>query len=156
MDPYHLVQEYLGGPDVLEQALVGIPESRLDELPVEGTWSVRQVVCHLTDSEIVYAERIKRVMAEDNPTLFDWSPDLSAGTEFCRGRIPGTELALIRSLRQHIHGLLGNVDVEAWQRTAVHSTDGPMTLETLLERITEHIPHHVRFIEQKKAAMGIV
>jgi hypothetical protein len=29
-----------------------------------------------------------------------------------------------------------------------------MTLETLLRRITEHLPHHVRFIEDKKGALA--
>jgi len=43
--------------------------------------------------------------------------------------------------------------VEVWQRTAVHSHDGPMTLETLLKRIMQHIPHHIRTIEQTIAAM---
>jgi hypothetical protein len=28
-----------------------------------------------------------------------------------------------------------------------------MTLRTLLEAITNHIPHHVRFIEEKKQAL---
>jgi hypothetical protein len=31
-----------------------------------------------------------------------------------------------------------------------------LTLETLLTRITDHIPHHVKFIDQKRAAMPAV
>ena len=37
-----------------------------------------------------------------------------------------------------------------------HSEDGPITLRTLLERITNHIPHHVQFIEEKRRAMEAV
>jgi hypothetical protein len=29
-----------------------------------------------------------------------------------------------------------------------------MTLQTLLERITNHIPHHAQFIEEKRQAMA--
>ena len=29
-----------------------------------------------------------------------------------------------------------------------------MTLETLLQSINNHIPHHVRFIEEKRAALA--
>jgi hypothetical protein len=36
----------------------------------------------------------------------------------------------------------------------VHSADGPVTLLTLLDRITRHIPHHIRTIEEKRAALG--
>jgi hypothetical protein len=31
----------------------------------------------------------------------------------------------------------------------VHSEAGPLTLETLLERVTAHIPHHLSFIDEK-------
>ena len=30
-----------------------------------------------------------------------------------------------------------------------------MTLETIVKRVTNHIPHHVRFIEEKRKALGI-
>lgn len=155
MEPHELVENYRRGPEMLQQSLEGLSDEQLDATPVPGTWSVRQVVCHLTDAEIVYADRIKRVLVEDNPTVFDWSPDLADGAEFCAGRRQAPALELIRSLREHVYEILADIDVEAWQRTAVHSTDGPITLESLLERITGHIPHHVEFIRQKRAAMGM-
>jgi hypothetical protein len=37
----------------------------------------------------------------------------------------------------------------------MHSTDGPRTLRRLLEQITNHIPHHIRTIEEKRRALGI-
>jgi hypothetical protein len=56
---------------------------------------------------------------------------------------------VIDAVRRQTAQLLRCLDIEAFQRTGVHTEDGPLTLETLLERIVEHIPHHVRFIEQK-------
>ncbi len=156
MDPLELLDEYLTGPAVLRDAVTSLSPEQLDDVPVPGKWSVRQVVCHLADAELIYAERIKRVLAEDNPTIAEWSPDLSVLPEFCQQRDPQNEMELIECIRRHIHGLLHTLDIEVWQRTAVHTTDGPMTLETLLERITAHIPHHVEFIEQKKAALELL
>ena len=48
----------------------------LCRLPESG--SIRQVVCHVTDFEIVSADRVKRVLAEDNPTMFGGDPDAFA------------------------------------------------------------------------------
>ena len=31
---------------------------------------------------------------------------------------------------------------------------GPITLEKLLTNITNHIPHHVKFIDEKRAALA--
>lgn len=42
---------------------------------------------------------------------------------------------------------------KSFERTGIHSVEGPMTLGSLLERITNHIPHHAQFIEEKKRAM---
>lgn len=156
MDPQQLLSDYSLGPGVLRQTLQGIPEHQLDTSPIVDAWSVRQVVCHLADAEIVYADRMKRALVEDNPTVFEWSPDDSVRDDFCRHRQIGDELAVIASTRRHITSILVHQDVESWQRTAVHSKDGPLTLETLLERITHHIPHHVKFIEQKRVAMQSV
>lgn len=45
------------------------------------------------------------------------------------------------------------LEPEAFDRTVNHSEDGPISLRTLLERITNHIPHHVQFIAEKRQAM---
>jgi hypothetical protein len=36
----------------------------------------------------------------------------------------------------------------------LHPRDGALTLEDLLERVAAHIPHHVRFIEEKRRALA--
>lgn len=57
------------------------------------------------------------------------------------------------AIRAHLQPILQSCDADAFQRTGVHSLDGSMTLLTLLERITAHIPHHIAFIEEKLQAM---
>jgi hypothetical protein len=39
--------------------------SQLLARPIPRKWSTLEVVCHLADFEIVYADRIKRVIAEN-------------------------------------------------------------------------------------------
>ena len=152
MDYQDLMSHYAQGSQVLVKALKGVSDAQLDEVPIPDTWSIRQVVCHVADAEIVYADRMKRVLVDDNPTVLEWSPDKSVEDAFCRHRKIDNELTVIASIRRHMISILQHQEVEIWQRTAVHSLEGPMTLETLLERIVEHVPHHCRFIEQKRAA----
>ncbi len=42
---------------------------------------------------------------------------------------------------------------ESCERIGIHSIDGQLTLKDLLLRITAHIPHHIKFIEEKRAAL---
>jgi len=50
--------------------------------------------------------------------------------------------------------ILRAFEPEDLQRKGIHSEAGPITLETLLTNITNHIPHHVKFIAEKRAALA--
>ena len=149
-----LIEDYSRGPQLVRSALEGIAETHLDQLPIEGTWSIRQVVCHLADSDIVYVDRMKRVIAEDNPTFFDADPDLLVPGLFCERRRLDVELDLIESVRAHMLPILLSCNETHFGRNGIHSTDGPMSLETLLQRVTLHVPHHLAFVEKKVAALA--
>lgn len=144
-----LIEEYSHGPGRLREAVSQTPQDGWDATPVEGKWSIRQVVCHLADAEIIYADRIKRVLAEENPTFFEADPNLHVPALYCSQRTPEAELAVTEAVRLHMLPILKSCSGEQLQRVGVHSLDGPMTVETLLTRITGHIPHHIRFIEEK-------
>jgi uncharacterized damage-inducible protein DinB len=144
-----LIEAYSGGSQQLRDALRSSAHLDLDARPIEGKWSVREVVCHLADSEIIYADRMKRVLAEDNPTFFEADPDRFGPALHCRERPVDKELAVIEAIRAHMLPILRSCDARDFQRTGVHSRNGQMTLETLLERVTGHIPHHVAFIKEK-------
>ena len=148
-----LLKQYENGPELLKTAIATVRNDQLDLIPVLGKWSIRQVVCHIADFEPVYTDRMKRVLVEDNPTMFGGDPDVFAAGLHYEKRHVQDELELISVVRRQMAVILRNTDVEDFQRTGVHSEAGPLTLETLLERITRHIPHHVTFIEAKIAAM---
>jgi hypothetical protein len=41
--------------------------------PVPGTWSIQQIVLHMMDSDLIASDRMKRVIAEDRPTLIGYN-----------------------------------------------------------------------------------
>ncbi len=149
-----LIEIYSRGAQQLRDAVRPVAESQWDATPIAGTWSIRQVVCHLADSEIVYADRMKRVLAEDAPTLFDADPDRFVPALHCAQRPLPTELDLIEAIRNHMLPILRSCDAKDFQRTGVHSSAGPLTLKNLLERVTAHLPHHIAFIEHKIRALA--
>ncbi|HBN76576.1 MAG TPA: hypothetical protein DD473_12320 [Planctomycetaceae bacterium] len=154
--PYQqLLEEYAQGADLLANAISGMTSEQLDASPIPGKWSTRQVVCHLTDFEPIYADRIKRALVEDNPTLMGGDPDVFASGLGYEVRDLNNELNIIRTTRQQLLTILENCDDAAFQRTGQHSRDGDLTIETLLKRITGHIPHHIKTIEEKKQALGV-
>ena len=52
-----------------------------------GKWSVRYILHHLSDSEIVFLDRISRVLSEPRPVL--WVMDQDGGNERMLALLPG-------------------------------------------------------------------
>jgi len=148
-----LIEQYLDGPRLLREAVSGMDAAQLAARPVPGKWSTLEVLCHLADFEIVFADRIKRVIAENEPTLFGGDPDTFAARLAYHQRQAQEELQLIELVRIQVGRILQSLRPEDFERRGIHSESGPLTLKTLVERITGHIPHHIRFIEEKRAAL---
>jgi hypothetical protein len=149
-----LIDSYLAGPQLLRAAVAGMTRQQLTARPVSGKWSTLEVLCHLADFEIVYADRMKRVIAEHEPTMFGGDPDTFAGRLAYQERDAEEELLMVELVRRQMVRILRTLKPEDFQRRGNHSESGMLTLETLLQRITGHIPHHVRFIEEKRRALG--
>ena len=153
---YHdLIDQYLAGPDLLQRAVQGMNEELLDAKPIPGKWSTRQVVCHLADFEPIYADRMKRVIAEQCPTFFGGDPDTFAAHLAYEHRSIESELTLLTAIRHHTAAILRELKAEDFQRPGNHAEAGRMTLEDLLRNIGNHVPHHIRFIDEKRQALDI-
>lgn len=153
MDQSTLIDEYLAGPKKLRDAIAGMTAEQIDAAPVPGKWSTRQIICHIADFEPVYADRMKRALVESEPTVFGGDPDTFAARLAYEQRDIEEELQMIESVRRHMARILRTLNADDFQRTVNHAASGPLTVEQLLTNITNHIPHHITFIEEKRTAM---
>ena len=149
-----IIDDYLAGPQLLRQAVAGMSREQLLARPIPGKWSTLEVICHLGDFEIVGADRIKRVIAENEPTLFGGDENLFAARLAYHERDAGEELLLMETIRKQVARILRTLKPEDFHRRGIHSEAGPLTLEAFVQRSTGHIPHHVRFIEEKRKALA--
>ena len=143
------ISRYADGPAQLRAAIGNLSCDQVRQPAAPGKWSVLEVVCHLSDFELVYADRMKRILAEERPTMFSGDPDQFAAALAYDQRDLEEELQVITAVRQQIVRLLRTLGASAFEREGIHTADGPLTLATLLKRIAAHIPHHAEFIRQK-------
>ena len=154
MDIRQRIEDYLAGPEQLRQAIAGMSAAELDAAPIPGKWSTRQVVCHIADFEPVYADRMKWVLVEENPPLPGGDPDQFAEKLAYEQRDLEEELQLISAVRNHLGRILKTLEPAQFERTGIHTRDGELSLWTLLDRITGHIPHHIKLIQEKRDALA--
>lgn len=150
-----LINEFAAGADLIRQAARGLSRQQVLARPVPGKWSVLEVVCHVADFEIVGADRIKRTIAEAEPLLADGDESLFASRLAYHSRELEEELHVIGSIRAQVTRILRTLSEGDFTRIGRHSSAGPLTLAQYVERGARHIPHHVRFIDEKRAALGV-
>jgi hypothetical protein len=63
------------------------------------------------------------------------------------------ELELIAITRRQMARILRLISPDVWDRSAVHSETGLVTLRQLLLHASNHLQHHLRFIAEKRAAL---
>jgi len=151
-----LVEEYLAGPKALRQAVSGMSREQIVARPVPGKWSTLEVVCHLADFEPIGADRMKRIIAEDKPTLIGADEQHFAAALHYHDRDLEEELTIIERTRSQMARILRKLPAEALNRVGNHNERGQVTLEQLLGNyVNKHIPHHVKFILEKRKALGL-
>jgi hypothetical protein len=64
-----LIEQVLAGPALLRGAIAGTNSEQLLAKPIAGKWSTLEVVCHIADYEPINADRMKRVIALEEPEL---------------------------------------------------------------------------------------
>lgn len=151
---HEAINSYEAGPRTLRDAVAGMTAQQLRARPIAGKWSTLEVVSHLADFEIVCADRLKRIIAEENPPLRGGDPDLFAARLAYEARDLEEELGICELVRRQVTRILRTLPPEAFDREGTHSEAGTMTLLQMLVRINRHIPHHVKFIEEKRRALG--
>ena len=106
MSHAQLIAEYLAGPQKLRAAVTGMTAEQMDAKPIPGKWSTKQVICHIADFEPVYADRMKRVIAENEPMMMSGDPDLFAARLAYDQRDVEVELDFIEATRKHMGAIL--------------------------------------------------
>jgi uncharacterized damage-inducible protein DinB len=150
-----LVAEYEKGIQPLRKAVAGMTPAQLKARPIAGQWSTQEVVCHLCDFEPVYADRMKRVIAEDSPSLLGADQNRFATKLAYQDRDVAEELDLMEQVRRQMARILRTLPEDALKRAGLHNERGPQTLAQLLTTIIGHVPHHTKFILEKRKALGL-
>jgi uncharacterized damage-inducible protein DinB len=148
-----LVSAYEHGIDLLCAAVDGLTPVQLRSRPIPGKWSALEVVCHVADCEQFFADRMKRTLAMERPLLvgadgFRYPEPLGYQQHDLK-----EELDLVAVTRRQMARILRSTAPEAWQRTAVHTETGLVTLRQLLLHAINHLQHHLKFVAEKRAAI---
>jgi len=148
-----LLDQYAAGGQKLRQAIAGLSPEQLKAFPVPGTWSIQQIVIHMMDSDLIGADRMKRVAAEDRePTLIGYDETAFVRELSYHELDPQKAIEVFDLNRQLTAEALRRVPADRWSRVGHHNEHPhPMSLSDLVTNYVEHLEHHLKFIAKKRA-----
>ena len=68
-----LIEKYAAGAPLLAKSIAGLSRDDFLATPVPNTWSIAQITLHLMDSDLIASDRMKRVIAEENPAIIGYN-----------------------------------------------------------------------------------
>jgi uncharacterized damage-inducible protein DinB len=148
-----LIATYEQGITDLRTAVEGMTPEHILARPIAGKWSTQECVSHLADTEIYYTDRIERTIALQRPLLMGVDERPYPERLSYQALDLAEQLDLFRALRRHATRILRMQSPDAWQRTAVHSETGLVTLRQLVLQAVRHVRHHLPFIAEKRAVL---
>jgi len=150
-----LLDRYEHGPTLLRDTLAGMDGETLMARPIPGKMSSQEVACHIVDSDQFMCDRMKRTIATSRPLLMGVeSADYPRPLSY-HERDLELDLRLLEAQREQMAADLRRLSEEAWERKAVHSESGSVTLLDLLEHAVSHLEAHVLTIAEKRSALGL-
>ncbi|MDD9268468.1 DinB family protein [Paenibacillus sp. GCM10023248] len=147
-----LIKEYALGYTMLREAIEGLSEEEFRFKPAPDKWSIHQILIHVTDSEISSTSRLKKVLAEDEPTLISFDQDAWANNLGYELLDREQYLLLFKLLRSSMQTILDNLTTEQSERVGVYADHGRFTFKQLMVYRIEHVRNHLAQIERVKKA----
>ena len=149
-DPVAVMQDT---PRQVAALAQGLSAAQLDQAEAPGKWSIRHVVQHLADSEVVGGWRLRLVLAHDRPTLQPYDQDLFAA-RLRYDAIDYTEalehFAGIRKANLRYWSSLSAADLK---RAGMHAERGEETLEHMRKMYAGHDLAHLAQLRRIRAVV---
>jgi len=143
-------------PDAVRSRVAGLSDSQLSAPEASGKWSMRQVVRHLADSDLVWGYRMRMVLAHDRPPITGYDQDLWA--ERLRYDRADLEQALqeLAVLRRSNLGLLAGASEADRQRVGVHAERGEESVDHMIRMYAGHDLLHLQQLDRIRAAVAAI
>lgn len=155
-----ILAQYAAGPDELDAGLSGLAESDLDIARAAGKWTIRQIVHHIVDGDLIWSMCMRAALGSPSCTYrLDWY-DQEPWTQAMdyAGRAVAPAVALFRANRQHMVQLVQQLP-GAWARSATliwprPPYERPATVREMMFIPMIHVPWHIEQIRETRQVHG--
>ncbi|MCC6315449.1 MAG: DinB family protein [Thermomicrobiales bacterium] len=135
--------QFRDGARLLREAVAGLSDADLGARPAPGEWSIREIVHHLADGELISAVRLRRLLTEDAPVITGYDEAVYASRMRYQERSVGPALAAFAAARALSSDLLSGLAEADWARTGIRGDDRAYGIEQWVRGNAGHVQEHI-------------
>ena len=140
-------------PKQIAAAILGLPDKTLRFKPEPGKWCILEILGHLADIEIVYAYRIRQMLADKKPVIAPMDQDDWARNFGYMEESPAELIAFYGLSRHRTLQLLRRLKPGDLEKSAHHpESKKDVTVAEMIEKMAGHGENHLAQIERLKKA----
>src|SRR5262245_7153132 len=130
--------------DELAAAIKGQTDGALARRPEARNWAATEIVCHLRDTEEVFAARVEQVRVMDvDPRWGDSNADrMAEERQYLRNDV-GEALAAFRRRRAETLEIFARLAPGQWEKSGIHPVRGRFTIDAILSIMAWHDDNHL-------------
>ncbi|WGL50935.1 DinB family protein [Nocardioides sp. BP30] len=110
--------------------------------PRPDAWSPLEYGAHVRDVHLVFAERIRLMLAEDEPRFANWDQDATAREKAYHLADPAVVATELLEAATAVADLYETVPPDAWSRRGLRSNGSEFSVETLGRYHLHDVVHH--------------
>ena len=150
-DPIEILRQT---PAKLREGIAGLSDAQLGQPAAPGKWSIRQMIQHLVDAELVWGYRLRIVLAQDRPSLTGYDQDLWASRLRYDLSDVNAALELSAALRGVHLRLLERATEADFRRIGIHAERGEESVAHMVRMFAGHDLMHLRQLERIRRAVA--
>ena len=138
-------------PKKIEHLLKGAAGAKLRKRPAPGKWSVREILAHMADTELVIGYRMRSILGNPGTPIQGYDQDAWAAAMAYEKRDPLQSLGRFSAFREANLALLKTLAPEQWEHHGMHSERGKETITHISRMVAGHDINHLGQIERMLA-----
>lgn len=147
------IESYANAYQLLTNALQAFPKEMWQFKPNEKSWSIHEIIIHITDSEANSYIRCRRLIAQSGSQVLGYDQDAWANKMEYHQQSTDEYLELFRLLRKLSYGIIKNQPQSVYETATIHhSENGWMTFDAWLNSYENHIPQHIAQMQRVYSA----
>ena len=111
--------------------------------PRPGVWSPLEYGCHVRDVHLLFAERVRLMLAEDGPTFANWDQDATAVERDYGRQDPAAVAVELAAAARAVATLYASVTDATRGRQGLRSNGDEFTVESLGRYHLHDVVHHL-------------